>query len=136
MSIVVDASVTLSWCFPDEQTPLSLRVLDRLNSGDAALVPAFWAVEVLNSLLVGEKRGRISSDQTQTFLRDLAALRTTLDNATAEQVFGPVQRLSREHGLTPYDALYVELALRMKCPLATLDQSQRNAANTLKIECL
>jgi predicted nucleic acid-binding protein len=70
MGIVVDASVTLSWCFPDEQTPLSLRVLDRLNAGEEALVPAFWSVEVLNSLLVGEKRGRISAEQTRAFLSD------------------------------------------------------------------
>jgi hypothetical protein len=55
--IVVDASVTLSWCFPDEQTPLSLRVLDRLNTGEQALAPAFWPLEVLNSLLIGERRG-------------------------------------------------------------------------------
>ena len=41
-SIVIDASVTLSWCFPDEQTPMSLKVLDRLKSGEQALVPAFW----------------------------------------------------------------------------------------------
>jgi hypothetical protein len=54
--IVVDASITLSWCFPDEQTPLSLAVLDRLKAGDSAIVPAFWSVEVLNSLL-GERGG-------------------------------------------------------------------------------
>lgn len=136
MEIVVDASVTLSWCFPDEQTPLSLAVLDRLNAGDTALVPAFWSVEVLNSLLVGEKRGRISSNQTQAFLHDLAALRPTFDNASVDQVFGAVQNLCREQNLTPYDALYVELALRVRCPLATLDQSQRNAANVLNIECV
>lgn len=136
MEIVLDASVTLSWCFPGEQTPLSLIVLDRLNAGDAALVPAFWSVEVLNSLLVGEKRGRISSNQTRAFLGDLAALRPTFDNASVEQVFGVVQKLCREQNLTPYDALYVELALRVKCPLATLDQSQRNAANALDLECL
>ncbi len=52
--IVVDASVTLSWCFPDEQTSLSLKVLDRLKAGEQVVVPAFWSVEVLNSLFVGE----------------------------------------------------------------------------------
>jgi hypothetical protein len=45
--IVLDASVTLSWCFPDEQTSLSLKVLDRLKAGEAALVPAFWPLEIL-----------------------------------------------------------------------------------------
>jgi len=91
-AIVIDASITLSWCFPDEQTQSSLAVLDRLKAGDAALVPAFWAVEVLNSLLVGERRGRISPDQTQAFLESLHALRPTLDHVALEQVIGPVQR--------------------------------------------
>jgi hypothetical protein len=90
--IVVDASITLSWCFPDEQTPLSLAVLDRLKAGDSAIAPAFWSVEVLNSLLVGERRGRISPEQTQAFLRTIQALRPTLDHASLDQVFGPVQR--------------------------------------------
>lgn len=39
--IVVDASVTLSWFFPDERTALSLNVLDRPKAGEQALVPAF-----------------------------------------------------------------------------------------------
>ena len=47
-----------------------------------------------------------------------------------------VQLLCRDHGLTPYDALYVELAQRTKSPLATLDQSQKDAASALHIECL
>jgi len=136
MAIVVDASVTLSWCFPDEQTPLSLQVLDRLNAGEEALVPAFWPVEVLNSLLVGERRGRISTEQTRAFLRNLKVLQPTIDHASLEQVFGTVQMLCRDHGLTPYDALYVELAQRSKWPLATLDQSQKDAANALNIDSL
>ena len=134
--IVLDASVTLSWCFPDEQTSLSLKVLDRLKAGEAALVPSFWPLEILSSLLVGERRGRISPDQTQAFLRDLQALRPILDHASVEQVVGPEQRLCRDHQLSPYDALYVELAMRSQCPLATLDRSQQEAAKALRVECL
>ena len=70
--IVLDASVTLSWCFPDEQTPAAMGVLDLLKAGDQALVPAFWCSEVLNSLLVGERKGRISADQTRAFLKIFA----------------------------------------------------------------
>lgn len=134
--IVLDASVTLSWCFPAAQTPVALNVLERLKAGAQALVPAFWSVEILNSLLIGEKRGRISSEQTQEFLAALCTLGPELDSASPEQVFGPVQALCRAHRMTPYDALYVELALRTQSPLATLDQSQRDAARTLGIECL
>jgi predicted nucleic acid-binding protein len=134
--IVVDASVTLSWCFPDEQTPLSLNVLERLKAGEQALVPSFWSLEVLNSLLVSERRGRISAKQTVAFLEDLSALNPSFDYASLGQVNGPVQKVCRDHGLTPYDALYVELAMRVKCPLATQDESQKNAASILKVECL
>ncbi len=135
-SIVVDASVTLAWCFVEEQTPLALTVLERLKAGEQALVPSFWSIVVLNSLLVGEKRGRISREQSQAFLSDLEALSPGFDYISAEHVYGPVQQLCRDLGLTPYDALYIELAMRAKCPLATEDQAQKAAANALGIECL
>jgi len=135
-SIVVDASVTLSWCFPDEQTQMSMDVLDRLESGDQALVPAFWPLEVLNTLLVGERKGRITAEQTRLFLDTLRVLGAALDHASLEQVAGPVQMICRDHRLTPYDALYVELALRSGFPLATLDHAQRQAARDLGVHCL
>ena len=134
--IVLDASVTLSWCFPDEQTPASMRVLDMLKAGDQVLVPAFWCSEVLNSLLVGERKGRISAGQTRTFLNDLYALGPTLDDATMERVFKDVQALCRQHDLASYDALYVELAIRSGSPLATLDKNQRDAALAVGVTCL
>jgi predicted nucleic acid-binding protein len=136
VSIVVDASVTLSWCFPDEQTPISLHVLDRLKAGEQAIVPAFWPVEVLNILLVGERRGRILPAQTQIFLETLRALSPVIDHVALEHVVGPVQTICRAQGLTPYDALYVELAARTGYPLATLDEAQRRAAKILGIHCL
>jgi len=134
--IVLDASITLSWCFPDEQTPASLKVLDMLKTGDQALVPAFWCSKVLNSLLVGERKGRISADQTRAFLNDLSALRPTLDDASLERVFKDVQALCRQHGLASYDALYVELAMRSGSPLATLDKNQRDAALAVGVTCV
>jgi predicted nucleic acid-binding protein len=134
--IVIDASITLAWCFTDEQTPLSLQILGRLNGGDQAVVPLFWKLEVLNSFLVGERRGRISSQQTRAFLDALSGLRPVYDHASAEGVNGPVQKLCRDHGLTPYDALYIELAIRKGCPLATQDQNQKEAALTLGVDCL
>jgi len=134
--IVLDASVTLSWCFPDEQSPSVMGVLDLLKAGDQALVPAFWCSEVLNSLLVAERKGRISATQTQAFLEDLRALRPTLDDASLERVFQENQALCRRYGLASCDALYVELAVRSRSPLATLDKNQRDAALSLGVTCL
>ena len=134
--LVIDASVTLSWCFPDEQTPISLDVLDRLKSGEQALVPAFWSVAVLNVLLLGERKGRIAPEQTASLFDTLRAQNPRMDRASLEQVAGPVQIICRDHRLTPYDALYIELALRSGLPLATLDQPQRDAAKALGVRCL
>ncbi|MGO8788434.1 MAG: type II toxin-antitoxin system VapC family toxin [Terriglobia bacterium] len=91
-------------------------------------MPAFWCSEVLNSPLVDERKGRISSDQTRAFLADLSALRPKLDDASLARVFQDVQALCRQHGLASYDALYVELAMRPGSPLAMLDKNQRDAA--------
>lgn len=113
-----------------------MRVLDRLQSGEKALVPAFWAVEVLNTLLMGERRGRITAEQTATFLDTLKILSPALDFVTLEHVAGPVQIICRDHSMTPYDALYIELAQRSGCPLATLDQPQKDAAGALGVNCL
>lgn len=59
----------LAWCFADEQTPSALEAIERLKASDQGFVPAFWSpFDVLNSLLAGEKRGRISAEQTRAFL--------------------------------------------------------------------
>jgi predicted nucleic acid-binding protein len=87
-------------------------------------------------LLLGERKGRINPEQTNAFLDALRVLNPAVDYASLEKVAGPVQIICRDHGLTPYDALYVELAQRSGCPLATLDQPQRQAARALGVHCL
>jgi len=49
MQFVADASITLSWCFEDEATPWTDRLLDRLRNGDTILAPAHWPTEVSNN---------------------------------------------------------------------------------------
>jgi predicted nucleic acid-binding protein len=119
---VVDASVVLAWCFPDENAALAHRVAQMFTQGDSAIAPAFWPHEVLNALLVGEKRKRISGDLVQIFLADLTALPIVLERIPSDAVFGRIQALSRDHGLTAYDAAYLDLAQVSGIPLATLDE--------------
>jgi predicted nucleic acid-binding protein len=83
-------------------------------------VPAFWAHEVLSALLVGEKRKRISASLIKSFLDDLALLPITLDTCDPAIVFSRIYFLCDEHGLTPYDAAYLELATRKGCRLPPL----------------
>ena len=49
---VVDASVVLTWCFPDENSAVAQRVALMFKQGDSAIAPSFWPHEILNGLLV------------------------------------------------------------------------------------
>jgi predicted nucleic acid-binding protein len=119
---VLDASVVLTWCFPDEDAEVANEVAQMFKKGDSAITPSFWPHEVLNALLVGEKRKRISGDLINTFLTDLATLPIDLQGLPLETVFERIQSLSREHDLTAYDSAYLQLAKDNGLPLATLDQ--------------
>jgi len=119
---VLDASIVLTWCFPHENASTAQQVAGMFKQGDTAVVPPFWPHEVLNALLVGEKRKRISRELIRSFLDDLASLPIVLKHFPAGIVFDRTQRLSREYGLTTYDAAYLDLALESGFPLATLDE--------------
>ncbi len=129
MSFVLDASIVLTWCFPDEEAQKAQEVSERIATGEAVLVPAFCPHEILNALLVGEKRKRLTPELTKAFIEDLKHLPIEVDLAiTAANVFEKTQLLCRKHSLTAYDAAYLEIALRSHCPLATADDDLRRAA--------
>lgn len=126
---VLDASVVLTWCFPDEKAQKAEAVSERIAAGDRAVVTAFWAHEVLNALLMGERRKRLTPELTGTFIQDLKRMAVDVDTAaTAADVFQTVQELCRRHKLTSYDAAYLELAMRETHSLATVDDDLAKAA--------
>jgi len=119
---VVDASVVLTWCFPDENSAFAEQVSRMFAQGDTAVAPSFWPHEVLNALLVGEKRRRISNPQAKAFLTDLVRLPVELRSLPSRDVFDRIEELSRQYGLTAYDAAYLHLAEVSALPLASLDE--------------
>jgi predicted nucleic acid-binding protein len=130
---VLDASVAVAWCFEDETTPLTERILDLLSTGAEALTPALWPLEVANALLVAERRKRISVAQVTSLLRRIAALPVSVEATESDRAFDQILSLARERHLTEYDAAYVELALRRNLPLASLDGKLLEAARDLGI---
>ena len=126
---VLDASTVLTWCFPDEEAQKAQEISERIANGDTVVVPAFWRHEILNALLVGERRKRVTAELIQTFIADLSRLPVVFDEqATPEIVFVTTQVLCRKHGLTAYDAAYLEIAIRDRYPLATTDDDLKRAA--------
>lgn len=126
---VLDASIVLTWCFPDEEAQKAQEVSERIAGGATVVVPASWRHEVLNALLVGERRNRLTLELIQSFIADLKRLPVDVDDgATADVVFETTQALCRKHGLTAYDAAYLEIAIRNAYPLATADEDLKRAA--------
>lgn len=122
MSLVLDASALIGWAMPDEG---NLDLGPVLTSHDEVLAPWLLWVELRNILLVSERRGRLPAGMIEQLLGTFNALAITLDTSPDGAV---VIDLARRHGLTAYDALYLETALRHGAELASLDQALLRAA--------
>jgi len=131
--LVLDASVALAWCFPDEATAYTEAILDLLAAGGEGLVPSIWPFEVGNAIVVAERRKRIALAQSTAVLQRVLALPIAIDPVGMDRAFGPILSAARDEKLTEYDAAYLELALREALPLATLDDSLRQAAKRVGV---
>ena len=122
--VVLDASVTVSWLLEDEIDSQAVLASERVVQ-DGALVPQLWHLEVRNALVVAERRGRISADGLDERMRVLRYLPVMTD---VEPDLDAVSTVARDHGLSVYDAVYVELARRHDTAIATLDGRLGQAA--------
>ena len=127
-SFVLDASATLAWCFEDERTAPAASVLERLRDQEA-LVPPLWLLELANGLVVAERRGRITRAESTRFLGLVGELPIRIDQTSTLDLASSVMDLARQYDLSAYDAAYLELALRLGQPLATIDERLRSAAD-------
>jgi predicted nucleic acid-binding protein len=125
--VVVDASVALAWCFPDEASEYADRALVALK-GQTLLVPAAWGLEIANALLTGERRKRLKRPEILSFVALLEGLSILQDGQSVRESVSNVLPLARDYGLSAYDAAYLELAIRHSAPLATLDRDLQTAA--------
>jgi predicted nucleic acid-binding protein len=135
MNFVLDASVALAWAFEDERNRAALEVLERLRS-DEAVVASLWPLEVTNGLLAAERRGRITAADARRFVQLVRSLPIVVDPVARVRVFEATTALARKHGLTSYDAAYLELAARLGVPLLTLDGDLRAAAEAEGVDAV
>ncbi len=125
MPFVLDASVTLGWCFLDERQDLIEIVEDRLEGDDQAYVPLIWWFEIRQAALMGLRRKRVSIERVLDFL---ARVKRTEIVVASLPVSSAVFDIAQRHQLSFYDAAYLELAIREGIALATLDHALVRAA--------
>lgn len=124
--VVVDASVALAWCFPDESSQYADGVLASLDK-KIILVPSLWGLELLNGIIVAERKKRLGSDEIHLFATLMRELSIEQDTRTVGEHLDNLLPLARTYGLTAYDSSYLELAIRRGAPLATLDSKLQRA---------
>lgn len=125
--VVIDASMALAWCFPDERSEYADSLLVALD-GKTLLVPSVWSLEIAHAVLVGERQRRLGSPEILRFTTLLENLAVLEDVQPVGELVGNVLPLARQYSLSAYDAAYLELSIRRAAPLATLDRRLEKAA--------
>lgn len=131
-ALVLDCSITMAWCVESETSPLTEAALTAI-AAQGGLVPGLWAIEVANVLRQHERRSILSSEKIQRFCNVLQKLPIQIEHHSLAQALGPVLDLSRKLNLSAYDAAYLELALRYRLPIATLDRPLQDAAKKMNV---
>ncbi len=127
-AIVLDNSVLVAWVL-GEPNNLVERVLDELATATGH-VPAVWPYEFANVLVVAQRRQRISASQAARAVALVRGLNLAVEPLEAARTLEHVAELALAHGLTAYDAAYLDLAMRLGAGLATMDTALARAART------
>jgi predicted nucleic acid-binding protein len=126
ISHVVDASMFGPLFFEDEADEL-FEDLPELISGEHCIVPQHWHLEVTNQILSGLRRKRMTSKMAEQAVAQIDLFPITTDDKTAQRI-AESYSLASKHGLTVYDAAYLELAIRRHMTIVTYDNALRKAA--------
>ena len=132
MSLVIDSSITLAWFFEDERTERADVVMRQVAKA-GAVVPSLWRLEIANALQSALRRKRINAAFRDASIADLRSFPIAVDSETDRHAWGTSLALAERCQLTLYDAAYLELAQRLRLPLASLDQDLRAASRALGV---
>jgi predicted nucleic acid-binding protein len=127
---VLDNSVTMRWFFGDgkpHELAYAAKVLDAMQEAKAR-VPMTWGLEVANVIAKAEEKSLVTEARSGAFLDMLEGVDIEVDAATFAHALSDTLQLARRYKLSAYDASYLELALRLGLPLATLDEDLQKAA--------
>jgi predicted nucleic acid-binding protein len=129
MSLVLDASMTIAWRVtrPNPNEALIAQNAIHTTISHGAIVPHLWYPEVANALVMSERQGMSTPQDSGNFLADLDSLPISLDTIFVHSTRDKTLALARKWQLTAYDATYLELAQRKGASLATFDRQLAQA---------
>ncbi len=125
MALVLDCSVTLAWFLEDERSSFTDQLLLAAKRAEY-WVPGIWCLEFPNALLVAERKRRIERQRRLEALDQVLRLFIRVDGEPID--LRAVSTLAERHGLTTYDAAYLDLAMHQGFGIVTLDKALAAAA--------
>jgi len=123
---VIDCSLALSWCLPDETSATADRFFTSHQSA-ALLVPGLFWYETANALTMALRRKRLNKNQASRLSHLFQTLPVTT-RPSSPLTLTRLLPLTATHNLTAYDAAYLDLAITQKVGLATTDKHLTKAA--------
>ena len=93
-SFVLDNSVVMRWCFESAAHPYADSVLNRLATGDTAIVPVLWFYEASAVLSRAQNTGALAPAKAAEFIAELQSLNIAADDGGIARVFTDVHRLA------------------------------------------
>jgi len=132
---VLDCSVSIAWVMKDEENTISNTILQKLST-ESAIVPSIWKLEIGNVLLSCQRNNRISKEHRLRALYIYDELPIATDTFTGKYAWQETIELADRYSLSLYDACYLELAMRLKLPLATFDKQLKKACDTARVKII
>jgi len=138
LNFVLDNSVSMRWLLkdgkPQDQDIVYANNVLEMMKNISAVVPAIWGLEVANVLARAEAKGQVTAAHSQAFLELIEGITIDVDTETFTRALSGTLDLTRRYKLSAYDASYLELALRLGLPLASLDETLLTAAKKAGVE--
>ena len=129
-AFVIDCSVCLPWYLKDEASQFCDQLGLAVHRSEV-WVPSLWRPELVSAVVNAERRKRMTGEQRREVLKNAGGLPLRIDHEMPSII--ELNELAAGHDLTPYDAVYFELARRRRLPLATLDAALVKAARAAKL---
>ena len=123
-TIVLDASVAVSWIAREQATPATDALLERLDGLDLH-APQIFGWEIANQCLLRSRRTGVDAGR---LIEAIEALSIVYEAGGSAQDAVALVPTAARYALSLFDAAYLDLALALDAPLATRDAALISAA--------
>jgi predicted nucleic acid-binding protein len=136
MNYILDCSFCAALFLPDEKSETIKESFLLISEEDQIYVPVLWWYEMGNVLTVATRRKRITPAEAIEINSLLGDLNISTDTKSGMDYTEKLLQFTGLYRLSAYDAAYLELALRKRGILGTLDKDLKTAGQQAGISTI